>query len=244
MKLVVAGDWHGNLRWAMQVVKFAHDAGIDKIIQVGDFGFWPHKYQGVEYLDYLNKSLIDNHVMVYWLDGNHENHAALRALMENTYRNDKGHYYIRSEILYSPRGNRWHWDGKSFETVGGAYSIDKFARTPGESWWADETLSEGELNSVLMGSKKVDYLFTHDCPTSVPMTGLKNDPDSHIHRQKIDRVGNALHPTLWFHGHMHTQMEYMFNNSIVYGLNMDGTYGNIGVLDTETNKFTWYKDLK
>ena len=54
-----------------------------------------------------------------------------------------------------------------------------------------------------------DVLLTHDCPTYAPFKGrLKNDPDSHIHRQKIDRVVESTKAKVHFHGHMHDWYDY------------------------------------
>jgi hypothetical protein len=145
-------------------------------------------------------------------------------------------------------------------TVGGAVSIDKDHRLqtegnrPRSLWWPQEQLTEDELQFAMAkaAKKPVDFLFTHDCPTNAPFGArLKDDPDSHAHRQKMDRLGKVVQPKLWFHGHMHTRYDgYAFptyeSHTTVYGLecNPDAMHGHgslswWGVLDTETEKFVY-----
>ena len=39
MKLLFAGDWHGDEGWAEEVLVTAATRGVDWVVQVGDFGF-------------------------------------------------------------------------------------------------------------------------------------------------------------------------------------------------------------
>lgn len=39
-KVLLAGDWHGNIRRAEAVIEIAGRKGITVIIHLGDFGFW------------------------------------------------------------------------------------------------------------------------------------------------------------------------------------------------------------
>ncbi len=40
-RVLLAGDWHGNLGWGLAVVDHAADAHAEVIVHVGDFGIWP-----------------------------------------------------------------------------------------------------------------------------------------------------------------------------------------------------------
>lgn len=247
MKVMVLGDTHGNTHWARKMVAKAKKLEVTKIIQCGDFGLWDHHEDGFPFLDAVNKECSDSGVKLYWLDGNHENHDRLEWYRKNNPKTSNGHVYIRSHILYSPRGNRWMWDEKWFMTVGGAVSIDKSGRIPGKSWWAGEQLTDAQLYGIEKAGNQADYLFTHDCSNKTPFRlRLKADIDSQIHRQKIDRVARVVQPKLWFHGHMHTKYDWMVplddhavNWAQVYGLEMDGDFWSWGILDTETDEFTW-----
>lgn len=235
--VMVCGDWHGNGQWAIKKVNEAARLGLDHIVQVGDFGLWDHYENGVKYLDMLNEACRRTGVKVYWLDGNHENHDRLDWYVQNNPKNYTGHVYIRSHIFYSPRGNTWKWEGKTFMTVGGAVSIDRQRRTPGLSWWVQEKLSVKDVMGI---TTQADYLFTHDCPTNAPFRGLFDDPESHMHRQIMNDVGRTVQPKVWIHGHMHDKYVYEFQHqkgySKVFGLEMDGEAFNSVVLNIATGE--------
>lgn len=248
-EIMVCGDWHGDTNWAVSMVHRANRLDITKIIQCGDFGLWDHVEGGVRFLDTLNEECRRKGVKVYFVDGNHENHTRLKWYDANNPRTVAGHVYIRSHIFHVPRGCVWGWDGKTFCGVGGAVSVDKQYRLDEESkankpqslWWPGEQLEDSELYTL--PDKKVDYLFTHDCPTNAPFRNrLKPDLESQIHRQRMDKVGKVLRPTLWFHGHMHEAYTYEFSHqkgaARVFGLDMNGEPHSWGIIDTETDKFT------
>lgn len=252
-KILVLGDTHGSTQEAVFAVQNAAALNIDTIIQCGDFGLWPGK-GGMDYLDELNAELMDNDIHLVWVDGNHEDFDQLERYVAHNPKNMWGQVFIRSNILYSPRGCKFKLEGKMFMTVGGAVSIDKAYRKQGVSWWPQEQLTDVELDYILAKHEaspgKIDYLFTHDCPTNAPFRErLKNDPDSQVHRQRMDRLGKAVKPGMWFHGHMHTKYDgYQFPTyeptTTVYGLECDGMVYNWGVLNTDTDEFTWGTELE
>lgn len=253
MRILVAGDIHGNTRAGLQLIghAIAHKAEI--IVQCGDFGLWPG-FDGMDYLDTLNANLREHNRNLIFVDGNHEDHDQLEWIDKHNPRSKSGHVYLRSNILHAPRGSYWKWGNKYFMAVGGAVSIDKQWRTPGKSWWAGEQLTDDQAYGIVKkmndrrtnGRPDVDYLFTHDCSDKTPFHGrLKPDLDSKIHRQRMDAVIEAVRPTIHFHGHMHTK--YDWQNPIsngthwvqTYGLECDGMYDNWGILDTDTDTFAF-----
>lgn len=248
MKVMVLGDTHGNTIEALRAVKSAAALNLPVIMQCGDFGLWPGK-GGMDYLDLLNAELLTQDIVLVWVDGNHEDFDQLDRLVAHNPKNQWGQTFIRSNILYSPRGCKWKMEGKMWMTVGGAVSIDKAYRKQGVSWWPQEQLTDEQLDKIVAHHEAspgpVDYLFTHDCPTNAPFRGRwKNDMESLIHRERMDKLGKTIKPKLWFHGHMHTRFDgYEFPayepTTKVYGLECDGMYDNWGVLDTETDEFTW-----
>jgi len=267
MKIMVLGDLHGNVIESVGMVRKAHNHGISHIMQLGDFGIFPAFNDFVEFLDKTNHQLRLANANMYFLDGNHDNLDYLWALMKFQPLTDRQMLRLRSNIIYTPRGCQWTWDGKRFMTVGGAVSIDKEYRLhkekqngPGTLWFPNEQLSDDQLDSITRHfvagkAKPVDYMFTHDCPTNAPFRErLKPDADSQIHRQRMDELGKRVKPRYWFHGHMHTKYDdYPFPNvyeptTRVFGLEADFDamrgYGtrpasNWGVLDTQEDRFTW-----
>jgi hypothetical protein len=246
MKLMVLGDTHGNGRALIKRINLAHRMGIKRILQVGDFGIWDHHEDGIRFLDSVNEVLRKTGIKLTFLGGNHENWDHLNWYEKRLPKSHSGHTYIRSHILYTGRVNRWIWGEKGsekvFQAVGGAYSIDRRDRTVGKSLWLDEEIPERVVYGLEHSGRRADYLFTHDAPSCVPMSNLKPDAQSVDHRMKMDRIGRVVMPDLWFHGHYHRWMEYSFMHqqgySFVYGLDMDDTFYNYIILDTETDNVT------
>ena len=242
-KLLIAGDWHGNHVCAKAIIDVAKAEEIDKIIQVGDFGVWPGA-EGAEYLKILSRYLVKRDINLYFVPGNHEDYNQIDEWTRTLPKNEDGHIEIEPNLFYAGKVNAWTWEGKRFASVGGAVSIDKKWRKLNESWWKQETLSsQEELDAQALG--KVDFLFTHDCPHIHPFHGLKEDVESEIHRFSMTKIGRALQPELWFHGHMHWYAEYLFEHqkglTRVYGLDADSKASkyptlprHAAVLDTDT----------
>lgn len=240
-KIVIAGDWHGDTNHARKVVRMAAENGIKIVMQVGDFGFWTHEVDGFNYLDALNDECRKHGVKVYFVAGNHENWDRLDWMEKNNPKTYAGLTVIRSHIRYTGRVKRWNVGGKWFQAVGGAVSVDKRDRKLGKDWWAQEQIPERVVYGLEKAGRQSDYLLTHDAPTCAPFRfRLKNDPDSEMHRQLMNRIGAVVKPKIWFHGHYHTWMEnYSFMHqsgySSVYGLDMNGDFYHCVVLDTETD---------
>jgi DNA repair exonuclease SbcCD nuclease subunit len=244
MRIMIAGDWHGDTVHARRIVQIAARKNIKVIMQVGDFGFWEHESDGFNYLDALNEECRRHGIKVYFVAGNHENWDRLDWMEKNNPKTYQGLTIIRSHIRYTGRVKRWKLDDKWFQAVGGAVSIDKKSRTLGKSWWAQEAVPESVVKGLENAGRQSDYLLTHDSPTCAPFKfRLKNDPDSEMHRQLMNRVGKVVKPALWFHGHYHTWMEaYDFMHqsgySTVYGLDMNGEFYNHVILDTDDDSVT------
>lgn len=248
MKILVGGDWHGNTKHAIQMVKEAEKAGAKRILQVGDFGLWSHYEDGVKYLDQLNEACRKYGVKVYAVGGNHENWDHWDWHLANGPKSYHGFTFIRSHILLAPRIHVWDWEGKRFMMAGGAISVDKMYRKVGESYWMNEALTDELVESVQ--PTKVDYFISHDCSNRTPFRGrLKPDFESELNRRRIDTILAKTSPELHFHGHMHTR--YVWENMVndyhwtkTIGLDMDGTWDSWGILDHETGEFLFRNEFK
>jgi hypothetical protein len=244
MKIMVLGDTHGYTVSARRMVDIAARHKIKKIVQCGDMGYWPHESDGTTYLDALNEKLRQHGVKMYFVAGNHENWDWLDWHEKNAPKTYEGFTEIRSHIRYTGRQHRWMWDHKWFQAVGGAVSIDrgKSWRKPGVGWWHQEQIPISVVHGIERAGKQSDYLFTHDAPTCIPMANLKPDADSAAHRQLMDRIGKAVRPVAWFHGHYHTWMQYSFMHqqgyADVFGLEMQDMPKQYVILDTEDDTVT------
>lgn len=132
MRLLVAGDTHGNPQQILYLGQIALNQYADAIMIVGDFGFWEHERGGPEFLDVCSEVAVRNDLPIYWIDGNHENHTMLRKVYgpggERHHLTSEGFWKIRDGLFYIPRGTRWNWDGVECLGLGGAYSVDKDSR--------------------------------------------------------------------------------------------------------------------
>jgi hypothetical protein len=226
-KILVAGDWHGNLEWAKRIIDVAVAEGIERLYQVGDFGVWPEP-QGKEYLLGLSRYLVKQNkkskIDLFFTPGNHEDYNQIDQWVRTIEPNEDGHLDIMPHIFYAGKVNAWTWEGKRFASVGGAVSIDRRSRRLNESWWPQEALTQEEIEQA-KNLGEVDYLFTHDSPSQHPFNFLINHIESDIHRQHMTMIARPLEPKVWFHGHYHYYAEYPFSHrhgtTRVYSLDAD-----------------------
>jgi hypothetical protein len=215
--VLVAGDWHGDTGWAIGVVemlpRFLPEEKDRLILQLGDFGI-SGRPSGQSYLHQLNKQLEKADADVVFIDGNHEDHPLLR-----TAKKADGPLIptgatklrrVRSRIWWAPRGFRWRWHGHEWVAVGGAVSVDRALREPGVSWFAEEELTEAEIEAII-DAGPADVVISHDRPAQAPLA-LPPWPDewdladlarSEAHRDRIQRVVDGIQPRLQMHGHYH-----------------------------------------
>lgn len=239
-----AGDWHGETDWAQRVIQFTAQENVNTLVQLGDFGIWPEP-GGPKYVRKVNIACEKNNVDLIVIPGNHENYDRLDKLDI-----DENGWMVNPEwarIKFAPRGHVWQMpNGMWAAALGGAGSIDRNLRVEGKSWWAGETITMENVetltsNLAAAGNPTVDVMFTHECPAGV------RRPSSHgglpwltpevehacyqqrvILREAVDRVN----PKNLYHGHWHNWFEDTIEgvNSVtgkdyttrVYGLTMNG----------------------
>lgn len=220
IRILIAGDTHGELNWSKRLVKYAAEHRIKTILQVGDFGYWPHRNAGQTFLVELSKACVARNIHWYWIDGNHENHDWLDA--EGAFGADE-FKETYPNLFYVPRGHRWVWSGISFLGLGGAVSIDRQYRVPGDSWWAREAITMADADKACAGGK-ADVMITHDAPDGVnfPIEMISHSA-SQAHRELLRQVVNEVNPRLLIHGHYHERFTSMVGNTATEGISRDGT---------------------
>jgi predicted phosphodiesterase len=234
MKVLFAGDSHGNSDFVLWVARLAAALGCDRVVQVGDLGFWEHEHDGVLFLDKLNKAATETGVPWVFVDGNHDNVNLLRD--RYTVRDPDGFIVVRENLVWAHRGHRWTWDGLRYASFGGAYSTDKDHRLKAEAkrqakldrkekfriaegfpprnrsaagteWFPAEEASAAELEFALRDPEPIDILVTHDRPRGVT---LPNDRKAGIaetipNQDRLQKLVTTLTPKLLVHGHMHVR---------------------------------------
>lgn len=181
--IFITGDTYGNqYKWVEQIEPALSPSDI--IFVCGDFGvgFWNGHYWSEEtFYDFLSEQAY----LVLFIDGNHENVDKLNSYPSETWCGGKVHK-IRNKVNHLMRGEVYCIEGNIIFVMGGGYSIDKYRRTEGVSWWSQEMPSEEEYHNALVNLEEVgnhvDYIFTHTAPSgtvyylsTLRSLGIKND---------------------------------------------------------------------
>jgi hypothetical protein len=171
----------------------AKEMGIERTIQVGDFGIGFAGPYWHERVDDLHSS--GNY---RFIRGNHDNPKKCQEMVGWI---PDG--FVENDVMF----------------IGGAWSIDYAYRTEGVSWWRDEELSIVELNQLInvYGATKPRVMITHDCPTSIANKMFLTQTG----RQYITRTAEALQamidihqPEFYFFGHWHRTMQYKYGRTV------------------------------
>lgn len=210
-RVAVVGDLHGAVSYTQEIINIAfgdrNGKDADVILQVGDFGFWNESF--INAVQKMMEAYEDK--IFLFIDGNHENHPLLNAQPID----DDGVRRLTKQVWHLPRGFRWTWKEKHCIAVGGAPSVNVLDLTSGWNWFPEEVLSHQEYADIVAG-EEVDIVFAHDAPSGYEIPGLLPEGTFHPnvianaehYRESVMRgIGNALHPTRWFHGHYHVGYE-------------------------------------
>ena len=227
--IYVTGDCHGNFK-KFETINFPIQKDMTKndyVIICGDFGgIWNYQEESEyekNWLDWLN----NKNFTTLFVDGNHENFDRLYKYPVEEWHGGKVHK-IRDSVLHLMRGEIFNIDNKKIFAFGGARSHDiqdgivdideeeriynlrkmrAFFRIRNYSWWDLELPTEDEMNNGLKNLKKVnykvDYIFSHCCPTSlltlIGGTGFKND----LLTDYFQQISEKCEFKKWFFGHYH-----------------------------------------
>lgn len=250
MKVGLLGDVHGAKHWTLHAIDKLTSAGCEYIIQAGDFGIW-HGDAGNDFLESVNKELTYKDVFMYVVPGNHEDYTMIVDPETENGRIPHAQY-IGTNIGVLPRGYCFSLGGTRFMTFGGAASIDRPMRTEGVDWWPEEMFRESDmerLKNIKPGD--IDVLISHEATSNgtYAVQEILNTPQSQRYSMWdyhyaaasttfMDRVLEKIKPKMHVHGHMHVADERVDEEAGIHyvSLDMNGTTGNLAVLDTETMK--------
>jgi Calcineurin-like phosphoesterase len=242
-QVLVAGDWHGNRYWALNVIHRVPQllAGERRrlVLHLGDFGIWPGD-EGRRYLAAVSMALGQVNAELWFVDGNHEDFTQLAQTAIGAV--SDGRVPVRPYLYHLPRGHRWNWHGRRWLACGGGVSLDAAMRRRGYDWWPQEEIT-GEQEATIIGGGPADVMVCHDCPAGVchvfppppsewsPADLTRND----AHRERLQRIVDAVRPAHLMHGHLHRayQRTCDFGSGPVRvtGLGTDGSIRNFAVLD-------------
>jgi len=146
-----------------------------------------------------------------FIDGNHEHMPRLRSLpLEKRFGGMVGR--ASANVYYLLRGERYEIDGRSILCLGGAHSIDRDRRTPGETWFEEEVPTRDDVMAAWKGAEQgpVDVFLTHTCPTDIkfqlPIHARNDisDPTEHI----LAELRPVVQPRHWIFGHFHVNWRW------------------------------------
>lgn len=243
MRIMMLGDVHGinhgGTGWMQYVMKQAKLKGIDEVIQVGDFGYYPDKNYGQDFLYYANEACELAGIRCSTIGGNHENWERLLELND---RDDDG--FMRMPALpmlrYIPRGHTWEWGGLRFLGFGGAFSIDKEDQLLKGTYHYREQFSYAEIEKA-MSAGKVDVMVSHEAPAGTKWDRPfmeKYDAICQNNRNAIRAIATEVRPQVLFHGHYHHRykMHLRLDNGwkmMVRGLHREWDYRSMFILQTQ-----------
>lgn len=225
--IYITGDCHGEYR-KLSSKYFPDGKGLTKndyVIICGDFGYWYDNASQKWWFNWLN----NKPWTTLFVDGNHENFDALNVLEVGMWHGGKVHQ-IKDSVFHLMRGQIFDLQGKKFFAFGGAASHDiedgiidpcedgwvkkaklwakeeKRFRINHFSWWEEEMPNENEMQEGIQNLKinnnKVDYIITHDCPTS-SLFALYEKPEINKLNRYFEEILSGITFKKWYFGHHH-----------------------------------------
>lgn len=213
-RIILKGDTHGNAVQLETFLEWNEDnlTEDDIVIVLGDFGIiWQDKEETTKVLEILG-----NHkCQLAFLDGNHENFNLIKEMETIIYWNGGRAGLLPGGILHLLRGEIYNIDNKRIGVCGGANSVDKYRRTEGISWWADEEITKEDVDNLLaktVDNNHLDMMLTHDCPAKmtkqVALFSGVNGVEISNSQKMLDIIDNALKIDKWYFGHWHINMKF------------------------------------
>lgn len=166
--------------------------------------------------------ILDGRIKIYWCDGNHEDHDALDKLEALKARGQKfpgekpaeRFIEIMPGVHFAPFGSVLRlFDGTTVLFCGEADSIDKARRTPGKSWWAQETIDENDMAKLPPpDSLTVDWVISHTCPLDFDVRSSNEAKEADPSKRFLDTVLALYSPKRWWFGHYHDYQTGEYEN--------------------------------
>lgn len=208
MAIYITGDTHGE---QSRILKTERQTGISKgdyLLVCGDFGYLMR--DDLTENNFLS-DLSSRGYTILFVDGNHECFPAVFSYKKIKWNGGYVHQ-LRENIYHLMRGQVYTIEGKTFFTLGGAYSIDRYMRKLGYSYWEEELVNDAEykeaVKNLSLHGNKVDYMITHTAPREIILR-LGKTPDPH----DIELTGFLEYLMYeidfhhWYCGHWHTDRD-------------------------------------
>jgi Icc-related predicted phosphoesterase len=244
MRVLLLGDTHGDATFIANVHKYAREYEVETVIQLGDFGYDFGKNTIHTIQAWLERD--DSHKW-YWLDGNHDHHDFIEEVIQADqdlsapinmggmgFGGDK--VVFPDRMFYMPRGSVQQFGARTALALGGAFSIDKHARTPHKSWWHQELIRRSDEERAIGNAYKnepIDVMLCHDAPpsewleTQLDSNGYKVGPESKANRRTLARVVDEVRPQSLYHGHYHYRYDASYYSRQGWEVRIHGVGANV-----------------
>ena len=215
-RVFIRGDTHGNFDFLPYFCNENKTDYNDILIILGDAGIL--YYGATKAKERYLKEYIERHpITLICVRGNHEDRPKNRDMMFgcticNEYMSGTFTYESNyPHILYAWDGGDYWFGDKHCLVVGGAYSVDKWFRLMmGYRWFADEELTDQEMDIILQQTSKqqYDHVFTHTCPFEwMPTDLFLSCVDQDTVSNRMERFLTELQYNFdwghWWFGHFH-----------------------------------------
>lgn len=232
--LYVTGDCHGEEgRFLYTDTDFEKVAGEGDVLFIaGDFGYvWDDSYSERK----IRKIIADKKYTTVFIDGNHENFDLLEdsypisiwcggkvhVIESITTVTEQGEIEI-PKVIHLMRGQVYEISGKKIFTFGGGYSIDKYMREYGVSYWHQEMPNEAEYKEAIANlakhDNKVDYIITHAAPKeTMDILCLRSQHEKELPLNIfLEYIRETVSYERWFFGHMHDDRDLFRNQTLLW----------------------------
>ncbi len=209
--LYFTGDIHGE---ATRFYQLGSETNYeltteDYLVVCGDFGmlFYPPGTMGYLQQQQELDALEQLSYTILWVDGNHENFDLLKTYPKEKWKGGRVHR-IRKNILHLMRGQVYDIDGIKLFSMGGAYSMDKYMRQKGLSWWEEELPNDAEYHEATQNlhevGNKVDVIVSHTAPREIIMRmGYHYDMHDAELTGFLEWILYHVKFKRWYFGHWH-----------------------------------------
>lgn len=217
-RIFITGDTHGDIdmqkldKFAVNNLDLTKD---DYVVVTGDFGVpWKTPYEG--HISKSDKKILNHYDAYPWttlfIDGNHDNFDALSQFPVIDWMGGKAQK-ISDSVIHLCRSQIFTIGDSTFLTLGGAESIDAAYRTPGKSWWREESITYADLNTAAENlekfNNKVDFIITHDMPSDLfekYFLFIHDKWDISSSSRALSNIYNNVDYKRWFFGHHHVDI--------------------------------------
>ncbi|MEW1835946.1 metallophosphoesterase [Microbacterium sp. NPDC079995] len=232
--IAVVGDWHGDAGWAKAVLRaLARTAPeVVTVLHVGDF------WMDLRKMDQIADAFSIERVL--WTVGNHEPFPAITPLAEA---HPGQAIRVSQSVWLLPRPFRFTVGGRQILSLGGATSVDRYWRSPGE-WHPEESITDEQVATAQAGGR-ADIFVTHESPARTPVQAVKRilrtNPlgfpkeslvESAASRVRVAKVSEVVQPSIHLHGHMHAPgAGVLADGRRIISLGCNGQQSNLAIVD-------------